>query len=319
MNIHFLNYHQGEWGVFARAQPMVLFGEGDRLEPALTNLTLPALADASRGRDVVFVTHGFNVTFIAGLRSIGRFAARLKLDENALVVGVLWPGDVRVPFTGTAGIAVNYPLASKGAIGAGQSLGDLCNGALSGAASFSFVSHSLGARVVLEAVQRLKAKARLLCVTAGAINNDCLTGQYADAAEHALTTRVLASTQDWVLQVLFQIGDPVSQVLDHLPGHLGPDDHPPFRLALGRLGPQPKIPAPVHTGQIAEAQNYGHGNYLAPSDAHYSMAMPDDPDVDKWLRVAEFVSSAQQNGTPAWPPAYVPPNNLRPWYWPFGK
>jgi hypothetical protein len=321
VNIYFLNYHRAGWDVHASDAPMVLFGEGDADTPAMTPRTLDDLATAVAGRDVLFVTHGFNVTYVAGLRSLGRFAARLKLGGNAAVIGVLWPGDFRVPFTTTAAIGLNYPLASTGAIEAGQRLGDLCSRRLGGARSFSFLSHSLGARVVLEAVKNLGVKARLLCITAGAVNDDCLTGQYVAAAEQALTTRTLASTMDWVLQVLFRVGDPVSQFLGELTRHLGTSDHALDAMALGRLGPHPLPPGTVYASQIAEANSYGHGNYMAPSVQGYAVPAPGAPpgDSEKWFEVADFVSAAFAGNAPAWPQAWTPPKSFRPWYWPFGS
>jgi hypothetical protein len=320
VNSYFLNYHYDGWSVHARDEPMVLFGEGDADTPSMAARSIANLTVDVAGKDVLFVTHGFNVTYVAGLRSLSRFAARLKLDGDAIVIGVLWPGDFRVPFTTTSAIALNYPAASTGAVEAGQRLGDLCNTALAGARSVSFVSHSLGARVVMEAVGRLRVKARLLCVTAGAVNDDCLTGQYAAAAEQAVTTRTLSSTKDWVLQVLFRIGDPVSQLLDNLPGRLGTDDHALDAMALGRLGPHPAKPPPVYAAQIAESDNYGHHNYLAPSTQGYAPPPPGAAlgDSEKWFEVADFVSGVLAGNMPSWPPPWTPPGSLRPWYWPFG-
>jgi hypothetical protein len=312
VNIYYLNYHYDSVSVHARPVPLVLLGEGDAPNPAPMPRSLGDLARALQGQDVLFVTHGFNVDYAAGLRSIGRFVKKLDLPETVLVVGVLWPGDFYA-------LGVNYPAASVGAIDAGQSLGNLCNADFAGANSFSFVSHSLGARVVLEATERLDKKARLVCVTAGAVNDDCLSAEYAEADNRALVTRTLSSTNDWVLQVLFRIGDPVSQVLDHLPVQLGTDDHAPFHAALGRFGPNPGEPAPVYAAQIPDAEVYDHGNYLAPSDQAYQIPPVGSPlsDANKWFQVAQFVSQSFRNETPDWPPPYVPAATLRPWYEPF--
>jgi hypothetical protein len=301
---------------------MVLFGEGDSAAPVFAPKFMGDLADEVRGKDIVFVTHGFNVPLNAGFRSIARFASRLSIPEETMIVGVVWPGDFHIPYftSPEKSIGINYPVASTGAIGAGRSLGDLCNGPLSGVRSISLVSHSLGALVVLEAAKRLHNKAKLLCITAGAVNDDCLSTEYSLAADQAATIRVLASTMDWVLQVLFRLGDPVSQVLDQLPGPLGPDDHKPFEMALGRLGPHPELLPPVYRAQIPESEYYGHGNYLAPSDDGYRLppaAMAPLSDTNKWLKVAGFVSAAVNGASPSWPPQYIPNQSLRPWFWPF--
>jgi len=84
------------------------------------------------------------------------------------------------------------------------------------------------------------------------------------------TVSLLASHKDDVLKIAFTIGDPIADLLH--------DDHTPFRPALGYNGPATPAPAQIHAPwQIADACDYGHGNYL-----------PSDVD-DKWKKVADFM------------------------------
>lgn len=313
MNFYYLNYHYSHVSVHARVPPLLLFGEGDAANPAPAPRALTDLVRDVANREVLFVTHGFNVDYGAGLRSIGRFVNRLTLPDQTIAIGVLWPGDFYPPFGG-----INYPWSPTAAIDAGQHLGSLCKGVLATAASFSFVSHSLGARVILEAAQCFE-NIKLLCVTAGAINDDCLSDQYEYAAEHSENVRVLASTRDWVLKFLYRVGDPVSEALDYLPGHLGRADHRPFRAALGRFGPNPPLPPRVHSTEIPDADDYGHGNYLAPSTEVYHAPASGTPltNDNRWFQVADFVSSALRETDPDWSTAATPAGGLRRWDWAF--
>ena len=53
------------------------------------------LVKEARGRAVLFGTHGFNVNRKEGIADLSAWANLLKLGNNALFVGVLWPGDSR--------------------------------------------------------------------------------------------------------------------------------------------------------------------------------------------------------------------------------
>jgi hypothetical protein len=287
--MYFLNYHYGSVSIHARKEAQILVGDGDAANPALRE-TIPAeFINDARAHHVLFITHGFNVSYAEGARSLGRLGKALAQPENVLVVGVLWPGDFYIP-------AVNYPAASIPAMESGQALAALCNASLRGASSLSFVSHSLGARVVLEAVAGLtNRKARFLCVTAGAVNDDCLTTEYARAVTNTEPNSVytMASVNDEVLRLAYPVGDLIGQLLA--------DDHGLFQEALGRHGPNPA--APAYPLQIPGRQGYGHHNYL-PSSAQTLPAPSPDPlaDQNKWVRVRDFIVQAYGGKPNAWPP-----------------
>jgi hypothetical protein len=285
--MYFVNFHYGSVSLHARTPPQILRGNGDLPDPAMWEVPLAELVQKTAGRHVLFLTHGFNVSYAEGARSLARLAGALPFGDQVMIVPVLWPGDFYVP-------AVNYPAASVGAIGAGQALGDLCNAWLAKATTLSFVSHSLGARVVLEAVGRLKGRrARMLCVTAGAVNDDCLTTEYADAVTNAEHVYTVASAKDRVLQLAYPVGDLIGQIFT--------PDHGLYQEALGRHGPSPA--APVYPQQIPCDQDYDHGNYLPSSKPNVPPPASADPldKANKWKRVRDFIQQAYGGAPQAWP------------------
>jgi hypothetical protein len=199
-----------------------------------------------------------------------------------LFVGLLWPGDWWLP-------AVNYPFAGSPAMAAGRELGRICLQWLADAASLSFVSHSLGARVILEATRSMSRPVRNLCITAGAVNRDCLAAEYAQAQQHAASVSVLASERDRVLKLAFPAGDVLADLLH--------DDHAQFTAALGYRGPARPIPPNTRPSQIAPANDYDHGDYLPSGEVA--------PDIDpqaKWRAAATFMARAFRRQDQAWPP-----------------
>jgi hypothetical protein len=123
------------------------------------------LPDAERrellsGREVWFVTHGFNVNRDNGFKSLGAAAQELRglgVDYSApaadvLVIPVLWPGDWIIP-------VVTYPWELHDARKTGEMFADFLLDGWCDIARASFISHSLGARVVLETVQRTVSRA----------------------------------------------------------------------------------------------------------------------------------------------------------------
>jgi hypothetical protein len=258
--------------------PQLYDGLGDRTQPGWS-LTPPAQLRATfAGKSVLFVAHGFNVNQVAGAVSSGLLDHYMNLAAPNLFVGVLWPGDSVIPI-------VDYPFEGGVAIDCGKLLADFCNEACSTAQSISFASHSLGARLVLEAVCHLNRKARSVCLTAAAINRDCLTTQYAAAAKNSEHISLLASHKDLVLKLAFPIGDPLSNLLH--------DDHTPFQIALGTEGPPPPAPPQVALPwQIADDEplgDYGHLDYLPPLSP------------GKWPRVADFIKRAFLDHGQTWP------------------
>ena len=216
------------------------------------SVTPEAFADRVTGRDVLFAVHGFNVDRQDGIDALSLWSQRCLLPDNYLFVGVLWPGDSRfLPI-------VDYTYEGVEAIASGKLLFRYLNQYAARAQSISFVSHSLGARTVLETVAGLRSdfKLRRVILMAGAIENDCLVREYADAAKKASEIYVLASRSDYVLEWAFPAGNLVGEIIMH--------GHPYDRTALGRDGPVRPTPSglQVESWQIPDTWDYGHLDYL---------------------------------------------------------
>ena len=210
---------------------------------------------------MLLATHGFNVSREDGIDALSRWESLLTLPPSVLYVGVLWPGDSAfIP-------VIDYPFEGSEAIQAGRLLARFLNQQGGAAASFSFVSHSLGARMVLEAIGNLGFKARRVTLMAGAIEDDCLFDEYQGAASNCQQIWTLASRKDWVLEFAFPIGNPLGGIVTR--------GHPYFKTALGRNGPAQPIPVDKRGGawQIPDGWNFGHGDYL-PRDANGDALKP---------------------------------------------
>lgn len=280
---HYLNTRAGPWG--AVCSPFVLVGDALRSPPAITSLQREAVPFLVRGKDVLLATHGFNVSYESGLRSLQRLESALAIDPLAeMFFGVLWPGDWVIP-------AINYPAEDGIASHAGAALAGFCNQWLGSARSISMLSHSLGARVILEAIKGSSRRIRRACITAGAVNSAALREEYAAAAAKCDEIRTLSSRKDLVLEFAYPPGDLLADLLD--------PDHPPCEPALGRGGPAPPFGAGVRSYEIADAPAYDHGNYFPPGD----LVAPPPPNQGSanWMDPVNFMASAFRGRAPAWP------------------
>jgi esterase/lipase superfamily enzyme len=153
------------------------------------------------------------------------------------------------------------------------------------------MSHSLGGRLMLEAVSCRKSdkKAKLLCLTAAAVDNNCLSKQYRAALEKCDKIVNLASKKDRVLKYLYPAGDFVSDILG--------DNDSAFRGALGRAGPNPEAGPSVEPHQIRDDDKYDHGNYLPPDTAVLPASSPED----KWPAATRFMINAFRGLPQNWP------------------
>jgi hypothetical protein len=247
-----------------------------------------AVANLVRGKNLLFATHGFNVHRDEGVRALGRLDTHLrnggKLSAADLFVGVLWPGDFWIP-------AINYPFEGDDAIDCGKRLAAYCARQLKSARSYSFLSHSLGARLVLEAVKRLHTPANSVCLTAAAIDRNCLRREYAKAAENAKSISILASHEDMVLKLAFPVGNPIFRWFQDAGDY--------FQLALGYDGPPCPAAPPINAPwQIPDRDNYGHGSYLPPSG---QVPPPPTSQPPQWYDVADFMANAFNLQPQSWP------------------
>lgn len=210
------------------------------------------LIQAVQGRDVLLGTHGFHVNRADGIRNLSHWTEWLQLGPNGFFVGVLWPGDSRwVPF-------IDYPVEGNEAIHSGRVLADYLQRNFAGVNSFSFASHSLGARIMLQTIRDLKQAFKLKTITmmAAAIDDTCLVDEYRDAAQQVEKISVLASSHDEVLKLAFPGGNLLSGILTR--------GEPYWHGALGRYGPNPPDrPAKLQqTPNLPDLWDFGHHSYI---------------------------------------------------------
>jgi pimeloyl-ACP methyl ester carboxylesterase len=218
---------------------------------ALSNygpLPLSGLLDFIHGKDVLIGTHGFNVNRQGGIEDFAYWESLLSLPPNGVFVGLLWPGDSESLH------ALSYPAEPRNATASGNMVADFVNRQFGNAASVSFVSHSLGARVALQAVSRINRQVRRLILMAGAIGDDCLTKEFASVPANVEIISAIASREDAVLRWAFPIGDLVAEIVGR--------SHPWWESALGRFGPSPAPRNFQPPFQVPDAWDYGHGDYL---------------------------------------------------------
>jgi pimeloyl-ACP methyl ester carboxylesterase len=214
-----------------------------------TSITPGDLLGAIQGRHVLVATHGFNVNRADGIQALSNWASLLRLPDPSVFLGLLWPGD-SVWLHG-----LDYPGEPKVADDTGRMIASFIDANFLGAASISFASHSLGARVVLATAQLMQARVRRVILMAGAIDDDCLNTEFRDTTGKIDEISVLASKGDMVLAAAFPLGNFLGGILTK--------GHPWVRRALGRDGPASPIPARfVAPYQIPDVWNYGHPDYL---------------------------------------------------------
>jgi len=213
------------------------------------SLSLPSLLDAVRGQHLLIVAHGFNVDRANGIACLSNWESLLQLPQPSVFLGLLWPGD------SVWAHGLDYPDEPKIADEAGVKAAAFIDANLCGAASISFASHSLGARVVLATISNLHLPVRRLVLMAPAIDDNCLTTEFKAAAAKVESISVLASMKDEVLSVDFPLGNFFAGIIAA--------GHPWWRAALGHCGPAQPWPANLNAPyEIPNTWQYEHGNYL---------------------------------------------------------
>ena len=214
-----------------------------------TGLNLSDLEAAITGRDVLLATHGFNTNRAVGIACLSNWEGLLQLPAPSAFVGMLWPGD------STWAHGLDYPDEPKTADHAAKLLAPFIDANFQNAASISFASHSLGARLVLSTINLLNLPVRRLMLMAGAIDDNCLNKEFKAATQKVGSISVLASKKDTVLSKLFPLGNLVAGIID--------EGHPWWRAAIGHCGPVKLPPSNmVYPYLIPDSYLYNHGNYL---------------------------------------------------------
>ena len=214
------------------------------------SLDVNQLRSDIRGRHVLIGTHGYNVNRADGIACLSNWEGLLQLAPASIFVGLLWPGD------SVYAHGLDYPEEPKIANDAGEHLiAPFLDANFVDAASISFASHSLGARVVLQTVSKMSLPVRRVVLMAGAIDDNCLDTEYKSAAASVGKISVLASKKDEVLSALFPLGNLIGGIIA--------EGHPWWHAALGHCGPSKPRPANFQAPfEIPSNWNFGHHNYL---------------------------------------------------------
>ncbi|WP_165184631.1 alpha/beta hydrolase [Caulobacter soli] len=280
----YVNLRYASVGGGLRSDPYLIEGAVGDAAPRMVSLNSREAAQRVAGRSLVFTVHGFNVSYDKGLRSLARLETQLALPPNFLCVGVLWPGDFFIP-------AINYPGEWRDAVNGGKALARFVNTTLGGATDVSFVAHSLGCRLALEAVAGLQRKAARVCLMASATDDNCLEKPYDVSVANSQLLTWLASKKDKVLKLAYPIGDWAGDIF------FGDRDSP-WHGALGRYGPKwsRTIPDNARGFPIADGLGYDHGDYFPPSAPGAGGAIQ-----PRQQAAAGFAANVLKGGAPTWP------------------
>jgi Alpha/beta hydrolase of unknown function (DUF900) len=214
-----------------------------------------------RGQHVLIAAHGFNVDRQAGIADLSNWEGLLQLPQSSAFVGVLWPGD------SVWAHGLDYPDEPKVANNAGLLLAPFIDANFGGAASVSFASHSLGARLILQTINNMSTPVRRVVIMAGAIDDDTLNTEFQAAAAKVGVINVLSSKEDAVLSALFPLGNWIAGFIAA--------GHPWWRAALGHTGPVTPLPANFKGPfEIPDKWNFQHGDYLRIDDPLLASALP---------------------------------------------
>jgi hypothetical protein len=207
------------------------------------------LADV-RGQNVLIGTHGYNVNRANGIACLSNWESLLKLNPPSIFVGLLWPGD-SIWMHG-----LDYPEEPRIANEAGQNLiAPFLDKNFANAASISFASHSLGARLVLQTISNMNLPVRRTTLMAGAIDDNCLNTEFKNVLTKIQKISALASKKDEVLSALFPLGNLIGGIIA--------EGHPWWHAALGHCGPSNPRPKNFQAPfEIPDNWDYSHHDYL---------------------------------------------------------
>ena len=224
---------------------------------------------------VLFLIHGFNNNGEDGETKLLRWAKNLELDDSWHIVAVLWPGDAKIGF-------LSYSFEGSDADDAGEVLADRIEDLFGENRSvrICIASHSLGARVALEAITKLHRrgwpKIDTLCLLAAAVDSTCLGSdeKYRSAVQSQIAdVGVLYSQWDTVLAFAY----PAGELLQHFIYFHREESYYP--AALGYYGPENvplfgiKTPSNVtrstNTKDLRGNYKYEHDDYIGYDDPEF--------------------------------------------------
>jgi hypothetical protein len=273
--------------------------DGTKFYPNATDL----LNDI-RGRDVFLMAHGFEVNREHGTQSLTQWKSKLEFGAQPVFIGVLWPGDSVLP------IYIDYVWEGSEAEKSGRMLGEFVRDNFGFAASLTFASHSLGARVVLQAIQTLadSARVRNLILLAAAIEDDTLVREFSAATKKVDRISVVYSFEDHVLQLAYPAGNLIGGLIER--------GDPNVKAALGRLGPIQPWPANfLPNPQLPSFWKYGHTDYLTTNLVAGDFTLPvrvPDPSVQALPGGMLPVMAPEDTWKPCWSAGYAATRWLLP-------
>ena len=227
---------------------MVSINQGTSLDD-YSGLAPGDLKSAIQGQNVLIGTHGFNMNRSDGIEHLSHWGTLLDLPPSSVFVGLLWPGD------SVWAHGLDYPEEALVANQAGILVAEFINANFRQAASISFASHSLGARVVLSTISHLSLPVRRLLLMAPAIDDNCLATEFQTTAANVGAVSVLSSMKDEVLAAAFPLGNLFAGIIA--------EGHPWWRAALGHCGPASPWPSNFQAPfELPDDWNFGHGSYL---------------------------------------------------------
>lgn len=266
--------------------------------------TIRALLDAQTRRECLVLVHGFNNSDSEAATAYLGFRTRQveifgTIDDRAFerrFADAYWPGDADWTFLDSLDFLV-YPNAVRNAVATAKELADLL-WRMPNLERVDFIGHSLGARVVLETLLRLRTRTLPLIgrivLMAAAVPAEMLErgGKFFDLLmelwAEGTTIRILHSRQDWVLHHAFP------------PGQSLAGRGEASARALGRYGPSPMMPGYRTTLSEREVPGAGHGDYWGHSRSGSSRVATDD--AGRFLRLGEIVRETgerRDSGAPA--------------------
>lgn len=174
---------------------------------------LPELLNMISGKEVLLFVHGYNNTYEAALSAYTKYTEKTH-EFYGQLVGYLWPGgDNGLEYHSARGRAVN-DLDLR--------LLTLLIQMKSVAKSIDIYAHSMGCRVVLEALEMAPGKVvRNLFLTAPAVDNETLEigERYYNSTLNCDRVVVFHSKEDEVLQYAYQLAE-----WDKALGYKGPEN-----------------------------------------------------------------------------------------------
>ncbi len=207
---------------------------------------------ALKGQRVLLLVHGYNNTEDAvnlAYATIERSVRAAFGTAYDVVTGYTWPGGE---------IGLSYPVARSRANTAGPRLGTWIRKIARSAGALDIMCHSLGARVVLKALERGGGRpVRNLYLLAAAVDNEAIERgeEFFEASKRCRRIMVMHSKYDRTLAIWFRIGDGALpwQWLDL------------FDVALGCSGPEDPASIVKHSPHVIVVNGKGarldHGDY----------------------------------------------------------